>query len=128
MRPEQYRGIGRYALNADYGSDPGWQWSSSEKASGEEIARKRLAEILGVNGRDVSHEVWLIDGPWLVPNLDLAKELIELLENPSAYEIVEMTRYPSKTSCLSLGFDVGYWASGNFSCEGTAQIPSWTLE
>ncbi len=128
MRPELYRGIGRYPLNADYDrGDPGWQWTKRDKTSGEERARERLAaEILGVDRDNLPEEEWLIDGPWLVPDLPLAEELLDLIEKRGDYEIIRAARYPSTTNGASLGFDVGYWASGNFSlvCD-TAIWPLW---
>lgn len=127
VKPERYRGIGRYPLNADYDyGDPGWQWENADGISKDEQARKRLAEILRVDGTEVPGEEWLIDGPWLVPDPDRAKELMDLLGNRDAYEVIEIARHPSRTDAASLGFDVGYWASGNFSliCN-TAVWPLW---
>ncbi|GEM_PF-1482776 len=127
VRPELYRGIGRYPLNADYDYvDPGWQWANRVRPIGEEQARRRLAQILDIEGTNVREEDWLIDGPWLVPDPDRAKELMDLLGNRDAYEVIEVACYPSRTDAASLGFDVGYWASGNFSliCD-TAVWPLW---
>jgi hypothetical protein len=127
VRPELYRGIGRYPLNADYNyGDPGWQWANRDNPSGEERARERLAEILGVGGDDLPQEEWLINGPWLVSDLPLAEELLALIQKRADYEIIEAARQPSRTRAVSLGFDVGYWASGNFSlvCD-TAIWPLW---
>src|SRR5438105_3936905 len=112
VKPERYRGVGRYPLNADYDyEDPGWQWANRDRQLGEEKARKHLAQILNVEGIEVPAEEWLIDGPWLVPDLKLTKQLIDLLGNRGAYEIIEVARYPSRTDAASLGFDVGYWGS-----------------
>jgi hypothetical protein len=51
----------------------------------------------------------------LVPGLSHAREVLELISSPEKFEIVEVARFPSRTNNISLGFDVGYWASGNFS-------------
>lgn len=127
VRPASYRGIGRYPLNADYDyEEPGWQWANRERPVGEELARLALAEALGVAGDGFPNEEWLIDGPWLVPDLACAKEIFGYTEQPNTYEIIEVARYPSRTNRASIGFDVGYWASGNFSilCD-TAIWPIW---
>jgi hypothetical protein len=85
-----------------------------------------LAEALGVAGDGLPNEEWLIDGPWLVPDLARAKEVVGLLGRQGTYEIIEVARYPSRTDAVSIGFDVGFWASGNFSlvCD-TAVWPLW---
>jgi hypothetical protein len=125
VRPENYRGIGRYPINADYDyPEPGWQWSDRpEPPIGERLA---LAEALGVGGDNFPNEEWLIDGPWLIPDLACAKGVADLLESQNIYEIIEVARYPSRTDAASIGFDVGWWASGNFSliCD-TAVWPIW---
>jgi len=117
IKPDQYRGIGRYPFNADYAYDaPGWQWADKDAPiSQDEIARARLREILGIQGEDVPEESWLIDGPWLLPELSYAREVLKLLSSLEKYEIVEVARFPFRAKGVSLGFDVGYWASGNFS-------------
>jgi len=127
VRPASYRGIGRYPINADYDyDDPGWQWAKRERVAREELARLAVAEALGVEGVGVPDEPWLIDGPWLLPDIDCALRVRSSLERPAEYELIEVALYRSRTNAPSLGFDVGYWASGNFSivCD-TAVWPIW---
>lgn len=126
-RPAQYRGIGRNPINADYDLvEPGWQGANGELPIGEERARLALAEALGITGDGLPDEEWLIDGPWLVPSLACARKIFGYIERPGRYEIIEAARFPSRTRTESIGFDVGYWASGNFSilCD-TAIWPIW---
>jgi hypothetical protein len=115
--PNQYRGIGRYPFNADYDyALPGWQWSGNKAQKDQDRkARARLREILGIKDDDLPQDVWLINGPWLLPELSHAREILDLLSSPEKFEIVEAARLPSRIKGASLGFDVGYWASGNFS-------------
>ena len=95
VQPTSYCGIGRYSLNADYDYvEPGWQWTDHERPDGEELAQLALAEALGVAGTSLPDEEWLINGPWLVPDLACAKEIVSLLERRSAYEIIQGARYP----------------------------------
>lgn len=127
VRPANYSGIGRYPLNATYDhEEPGWQWANHQRHVGEELARLALAEALGVAGDGLPTEEWLIDGPWLVPGLAYFEIFVSLLARPGTYEIIEVARYPMRTESASIGFDVGYWASGNFSliCD-TAVWPLW---
>ena len=127
VRPASYHGIGRYPINADYNyDDPGWQWAKRERVAREELARLAVAETLGVEGVGVPDEAWLIDGPWLLPDIDRAVHVRSFLERPAEYELIEVALYPARTKAPPLGFDVGYWASGNFSivCD-TAVWPIW---
>jgi hypothetical protein len=123
--PASYRGTGRYPLNASYDyKDPGWQWDKGQPRVAEELGRLAVEEALG--DWRVTGEEWLIDGPWLLPDISCALQVRGFLEQPDAYELVEVALYPSRTGAASLGFDVGYWASGNFSliCD-TAVWPLW---
>lgn len=127
VAPQRYRGIGRYPLNADYTHvAPGRQWDVKLPAENDAGAMGRLREMLGIKGIEFPEEGWLIDGPWLIPGLPAARELQRLLEQPELFEIVEVARFPARTSTAGLGFDLGYWASGNFSliCD-CAVWPIW---
>jgi hypothetical protein len=125
INPANYRGIGRYPINASYDyKDPGWQWDKGKPRVAEELGRLAVEEVLG--DWRVTGEEWLIDGPWLLPDISCARQVRNFLEQPDAYELVEVALYPSRTGAAPLGFDVGYWASGNFSliCD-TAVWPLW---
>jgi hypothetical protein len=125
IEPASYRGIGRYPLNASYDhQDPGWQWEKAKPRLAEGLGRLAVEEILG--DWRVTGEEWLIDGPWLLPDMAAANHVRTFLEQPDGYELVEVARYPAQTHATPLGFDVGYWASGNFSiiCD-VAVWPLW---
>lgn len=125
--PASYRGIGRYPLNAEHDyEDPGWQWQWDDREPREQLATLAVAELLGVEEGRFPVDEWLVDRPWLLPDLSGARHVASLLENEATHEIVEVARYPSRTRAASMGFDVGYWASGNFSiiCD-TAVWPIW---
>lgn len=109
-----YRGVGRYPLNASYDYvDPGWQWEKGARRSGEGFGRLAIEEMLG--DWRVTGEEWMIDGPWLLPDLASVRHVLSFLERTDAYELVEVALHPESTQSEPLGFDVGYWASGNFS-------------
>jgi hypothetical protein len=123
----RYRGIGRYPLNADYPYvEPGWQWSERLTADLDAAARSRLRQIVGSDVGILAQDEWLIDGPWLIPDLKMAAELMQLLSAPREYELMEVARYPARTTRTPLGFDVGYWASGGFSLICDSMVwPIW---
>ena len=110
-----YRGIGRYPLNADY-QDPGsgWQWSETTTVDLDATARARLREIVGADTPMCHDNEWLIDGPWLIPSFEQAVEVLHLVSVAEEYELVEVAHHPVRTRRPSIGFDIGYWASGNF--------------
>ena len=58
---------------------------------------------------------WLIDRPWLIPSLEPAVEVLHLVSVAKEYELIEVAHHPVRTRRSSIGFDIGYWASGNFS-------------
>jgi len=57
---------------------------------------------------------WLIDGPWLIPSFEQTVEVLHLVSVAEEYELVEVAHHPVRTRRPSIGFDIGYWASGNF--------------
>ena len=125
LDPAKYRGVGRYPLNASYDyEDPGWQWERGQPRGAEGLGRLAMEEVLG--DWRVTGEEWLIDGPWLLPDIASVRHVRSFLEQPDAYELVEVALHPAHTRAEPLGFDVGYWASGNFSliCD-SAVWPLW---
>ena len=126
-KPQNYRGIGRYPLNADYDyKDPGWQWERRPSGVDEQLGTLAVEEALGLKTGAWRGEDWLIDGPWLLPDLARAQAVRAFLKNPAAFELVEVARYPARTTRPPLGFDVGWWASGNFSIICDAAVwPLW---
>lgn len=127
LNPENYRGIGRYALNADYDhKDPGWQWSKERSGVDERLGTLALEEALGLEKGVWREDDWLIDGPWLLPDMNAALHVRSFIEDMAAFELVEVARYPFRTARPSLGFDVGWWGSGNFSIVCDAVVwPLW---
>jgi hypothetical protein len=125
LKPANYRGIERSPINASYDHpDPGWQRENRKPHPVEELGRHAVADILP--DWIATDEEWLIDGPWLLPDLESAGQVAGFFERPDAHELVEVALYPLRTEAAPLGFDVGYWASGNFSlvCD-TAVWPLW---
>ena len=126
-RADRYGGNGRYPLNADYPyQPPGWQWSREEFIDVDAIARSQLCDVLGIVEGQLPKEDWLIDGPWLIPDIKRAQELKRLTVSPEQFEIIEVARHPVRTKTPSIGYDIGYWAYGNFSliCD-CAVWPLW---
>jgi len=126
--PGKYAGIGRYPLNADYPYvPPGWQWAQAKRDEiDDSTAMVLLRSALGLVEGEFPQEEWLIDGPWLIQGLDVAREIRRISQYSAQLEIIEVARFPNRTTAPSLGFDVGYWASGNFSliCD-SAIWPLW---
>lgn len=92
-----------------------------------EKARRRFLEL---NAEDRGEWDYHPEG-WdynkaLVADLRTVKELRACLDAPDNYEIIEVARDTCETDCELLGFDVGYWRSGNFSliCD-SAVMPRW---
>jgi hypothetical protein len=103
-------------LNAFYPYvPPGWQWSKKEPTDVDDGARSRMCDVLGIVEGQLPKQDWLIDGPWLIPEIDHARELMGLVTYPEQFEKVEVARHPTHTRTRSIGFDIGYWAHGNFS-------------
>jgi len=122
-----YRGIGRYPLNADYDyANPGWQWDKIQRHARAQLGTLAVAEALDLKKGVWREEDWLMDGPWLLPSLASAAHVASFLDDKAEYELVEVARYPSRTAAPALGFDVGWWASGNFSILCDAVLwPIW---
>ena len=127
FNPKSYRGIERFGLNADYPYvEPGWQWTDIKPIDRDEPARSRLREILGPDTSVLEEDQWLVDGPWLIPDLDYVVELRRVLSVPEQFELIEVAKSPARTSRPGIGFDVGYWASGNFSVLCDSMVwPMW---
>jgi hypothetical protein len=85
-----------------------------------------LRSVLGLVEEEFPKEEWMIDGPWLIQDLELAREIRGISQHPDQLEIIQVARFPNRTTSRSLGFDVGYWALGNFSliCD-SAIWPCW---
>jgi hypothetical protein len=124
--PKNYRGIERYPLNADMPYiEPGWQWTDIKPTDLDEKARNRVREIIGpITWQD--EDEWLVSDPWLIPSLDQIAELRRLLSQPEDFETIEIAKLPAHTKSRAIGFDVGYWAQGNFSiiCDSLVW-PTW---
>jgi hypothetical protein len=130
LNPRNYRGISRDSLKP---------WSSIDEAllkkeasTFMDLGREQSARkiFLKVNGED--REEWddYING-WdynksLILDLITAKKLYEDLDNPEDYEIIEISREIYGSDYDSLGFDIGYWGSGEFSliCDSVL-MPRW---
>lgn len=127
LGPERYRGIGRYALNADYDhKDPGWQWEKGRSGVEEYLGTLAVEEALGIKNGVWREDEWLIDGPWLLPDLNTALQVRAFLQDVAAFELVEVALYPFRTTRPSMGFDVGWWGSSNFSIICDAVVwPLW---
>lgn len=127
FNPKKYRGIERFGLNADYPYvEPGWQWTDIKPIDRDEPARNRLREIVGPDTSALEEDRWMFDGPSLILNFDHVAELRQLLSSPGEFELIEVAKYPARTSRPGIGFDVGYWASGNFSVLCDSMVwPMW---
>lgn len=127
VNPENYRGIGRYPLNADYNyNDPGWQWERERTGLAEELGVLAVEEALGMKPGVWPEDEWLIDKPWLLPDLPGAMHVRSFLEDAAAFDLIEVALYPFRTSRPSIGFDVGWWGSSNFSIICDAVVwPIW---
>jgi hypothetical protein len=85
-----------------------------------------MAEAFNIKKGEWRGEDWLTNGPWLLPSLASAAHVASFLEDKAQYELVEVACYPSRTAAPPIGFDVGWWASGNFSIICDAVIwPIW---
>ena len=124
---ENYGGIGRYPIDADYPFvRPGWQWENTDEADTEGTAQRHIFDLLGKVEGVLPDEDWLIDGPWLIPDLQTAREVKQLTKSKDSFDIVEVAKLPNRTERPSIGLDIGYWAHGNFSliCD-SAVWPLW---
>lgn len=130
LNPRNYRGISRDSLEP---------WSSIDEellkkgtSTLVDLGRERSARkiFLKINGEDREEWDYYING-WdynksLIIDLDTAKKLYGALDNPEDYEIIEISREIYGSDYDVLGFDIGYWRSGEFSliCDSVL-MPRW---
>jgi len=83
-------------------------------------ARWRFREAIGSADEDDPYESDLL------PTAELAHELHALLDRPSDYEVVALSRNPTIRVTSAFGFDIGYWSGDHFSliCD-VAIMPRW---
>lgn len=130
LDPRDYRGISR---------EPLLPWSSIDEEllkSGartladlkrEQKARRKFVQISGEDREQWDHYVDGTDyNKALMLSLDVAKALHGFLDNAEDYEIVEVAREKWGTDYELLGYDIGFWDSGDFSaiCD-TVVMPRW---
>jgi hypothetical protein len=118
--PASYRGISRRPVD---------RWDEDESQSGVElpnaVARWRIWELYGPDPT-----VYWTQPPWfdadLLPELDIAREILSLADDGRDRELVHVSRGALTISGTTLGFDVGYWGSGHFSIIADALLmPQW---
>lgn len=119
--PEKYRGISRSPLEGDSWDDPA-QVKALEDAgidmTSNREARARLDK--SIDESDDSYDICLI------PRLEDALCIHELLDQPSQWEIVHVRRAELLANDATLGFDVGYWNGDHFSLiADTIVTPMW---
>src|SRR5262249_19854116 len=107
-----YRGVSRFPLAPLPSADP--EILQAFEDTGCDVhtnygARLRFMTILG----DPIPEGDFDDR--LLPDLEAAREVFSLLENPGAYEIVHLSRDPFCQVGTFLGFDIGYWGGSHYS-------------
>jgi hypothetical protein len=107
--PEQYRGVSREPLSR-YGK------KNSE-------SRSRIREILGDEfSGDVNRDV---DDDLLPSHAD-ARNILSVVDVPSLWEIVHISRGNHSGGNHTLGFDIGYWGGDHLSLiADTIVTPRW---
>ena len=105
--PNRYRGIQRAAFNEDQ-EEPEYS-----------AALRLLADALG----PIDTEAML--PRFLIPTLELARNVCALLPDPSNWELVSVSTADYEPGEF-LGYDVGYWGGGDFSILADAVVmPHW---
>jgi hypothetical protein len=116
--PENYRGTGRYPLEAA----PAWFVEVMKQDEGMDIqgnkeARGRFDEILDKSEDDYDN--------CLIECLADAREIFGLLECPQQWEIIEVRRDDFAVGPTTLGFDVGSWSGAYSILADTIVTPEW---
>ncbi|MHC4111229.1 MAG: hypothetical protein ACYSUY_09140 [Planctomycetota bacterium] len=130
LEPRNYRGIAREPLEPWFSIDE--ELLKKGTSTLVDLGRERSARkiFLKINGEDREEWDYYKNG-WdynksLIKDLDTAKELYGVLNNPEEYEVIEISREIYGSDYDFLGFDVGYWRSGEFSmiCDSVL-MPRW---
>ncbi len=83
-------------------------------------ARKRFCVILGDRPDDLE------DDEDFLPSLREAREVLNLTDDPSIWELIHLSRGDARGVGTLLGFDVGIWGGDHFSLiADTIVIPRW---
>ena len=115
----QYRGMGRDPLSPlpDHLAAE-FLRKRSDDSDANLAARRRLFDLGGDNGP-------------LVSDLRVAQQLVALVENPAAWEVVAVSKDSPSRTPRTLGFDVGWWGDDYYSHEFYSLIsdciiaPTW---
>lgn len=115
----RYRGVQRYPI------DRGGSEDGPAERNRNDRARRRIHELYGPDPC-----LYWTQPPWfdpdLLPNLGVAREILQLSDQPSEREIVRVTRGSVAAAQETLGFDVGYWGSDHFSAlADSVLLPRW---
>lgn len=119
--PEKYRGISRSPLEGDSWDDPA-QVKALEDAGIDMTSNREARTCLdrSIDKSDDSYDICLI------PRLEDALHIHELLDQPSLWELIHVRRDELLASETTLGFDVGYWSDDHFSLiADTIVTPIW---
>ena len=123
--PERYRGISREPLTG-YPSldsnvirafeDSGCDMKSNARA------RRRFREILGESDEDIEAQT----DDDLLPSLTDARNVLSLVDIPSTWEIIRVSKGDDTPAPWILGIDIGYWGGDHFSLiADTIVTPCW---
>lgn len=122
LDPDKYRGISRDPLQPYPSLDPEVIQTFADtgmEMRNDEKARWRFRELVGDPDQ-------LADDDDILADLRFARELLELVDRPSDYEIIRVRKVDFERSPETLGFDIGYWGGDHFSLIADSCVtPTW---
>ena len=131
FNPSKYRGISRDPLQPDVSLDQKINDLIMEIDGVEPTnvaARHRYRGILGEPDYDIYQEINSINNTddILLSSVNDAEDIISLTDNPSKWEIIQVSRYSYVDKQKILGYDIGYWGGDHFSLIADVfVIPMW---
>jgi hypothetical protein len=108
---EHYRGIYRRPLDAFPPEERLVKWARDGiDVTSDAAARRRLRELLPPDG-------WRYPDfdETLVPSRIEARGVLALTDDPSKWEVIQVSKGEAESDGQRLGYDVGYWGGDHFS-------------
>jgi hypothetical protein len=119
--PPRYRGMGRWPLPPYPSLDPDVIQQFRElhvEMDENRAARMKLCELVDERSDDYEDA--------LPESIEQARDVWRLLDSPSEWEIIRVTRAPVERTVQTLGYDIGWWGGKFYSLIGDSVVtPTW---
>lgn len=124
INPKSYKGISREVFGTYECFDkPNIRWYEQHDITKCGLARLRMGEIQ----KDLSFDLWYGEvTDKLLRNYDDVKDILSFMGDSSFFEVIFVRKTPFRINDNTLGFDIGYLESDQFSIiADIAVIPQW---